>query len=281
MRRVICNVTMSVALCAGLLGVFATPAAAQVAVTGGMDFTNQYMFRGIRQNYAGMSMQPFVDVGGSVFSGDGGLKSVGVNIGSWNAFNTNQIDGFDDEDKWYESDFYAALAFGFSKATLGFTYTAYTSPAEETLYFSTIHELAVKVSVDDSGSLGKAALKPYALMAFELTEDGQADIGAEKGVYLELGVAPGYSGSKASVAFPIKVGLSLKDYYEFGLGEDSKFGFFSAAAIVTVPISSHWNVHGGAEVQAFGENTKLVNAFGDSGDRKGAGIVSIGIGFSY
>jgi len=44
---------MSVALCAGLLGVFAAPAAAQapkVAVTGGVDFSNRYDFRGIRQN---------------------------------------------------------------------------------------------------------------------------------------------------------------------------------------------------------------------------------------
>jgi hypothetical protein len=151
----------------------------------------------------------------------------------------------------------------------------------ENVYFPTIHELAVKVSVDDSGALGKGALKPYALIAFELTEDGQADLGAEKGVYLELGVAPGISGEKASVAFPVKLGLSAKDYYEFASGEDSKFGYFSVGGIVTVPINSNWNVHGGGELQIFGDNTRLINAFGDSGDRRSAGIASIGIGFSY
>ena len=276
--------TMSVALCAGLLGVFAAPAAAQgtkVAVTGGLDFTNQYMFRGIRQNYSGMSIWPFVDLGVPVFSGDGGLKSVNINIGSWNAIHTNQVDGVEGEDKWYESDFYATLGFGFSKATLGITYTAYMSPAEgESVYFPTVHEIAFKVTADDSGALGKAALKPYALVGFELTEDGQADLGAEKGVYVELGIAPGYSGSKASVAFPVKVGLSAKDYYEFG-GEDGKFGYFSVAGIVTVPINSNWNVHGGGELQLFGDRLRAVNAFGDSGDRRYTGIASIGIGFSY
>jgi hypothetical protein len=266
---------------------FATPAAAQgkVAVTGGLDFTNQYMFRGIRQNYSGMAIWPFVDLGVPVFSGDGALKSVNVNIGSWNSFHTDQFDGIEDEDKWYESDFYATLGFGFSKATLGITYTAYMSPAEDIgdipVYFPTIHEIAFKVTADDSGALGKASLKPYVLLGFELTEDGQADLGAEKGVYLELGVAPGFSGDKASVAFPIKLGLSAKDYYEFGSGEDSKFGYFSVAGIATVPINSNWNVHGGAELQFFGDNLRSVNAFGDDADRRYTGIASIGIGFSY
>jgi hypothetical protein len=285
MRRAVCNVILSAALCAGFLAVSATPAAAQVAVTGGLDLTNQYMFRGIRQNYSGMAIWPFVDLGVPVFSGDGGLKSVNINVGSWNSIHTDQFDGVEDEPKWYESDFYATLGFGFSKATLGFTYTAYMSPASvdgvENVYFPTIHELAVKVSVDDSGALGKGALKPYALIAFELTEDGQADLGAEKGVYLELGVAPGISGEKASVAFPEKLGLSAKDYYEFASGEDSKFGYFSVGGIVTVPINSNWNVHGGGELQIFGDNTRLINAFGDSGDRRSTGIASIGIGFSY
>ena len=291
MRRAIRNVIMSAALCAGLLGVSATPATAQdVAVTGGLDFTNQYNFRGIRQNYAGMAIWPFVDLGIPVFSGDGGLKSVNINVGSWNSIHTNQFpdDIATDEDKWYESDFYATLGFGFSKATLGLTYTAYMSPAEDVgdvdVYFKTIHELAVKLGFDDSGALGKAALKPYALVAFELG-DGQADLGLsdEKGVYVELGVAPGYSGDKASVTFPVKIGLSAKDYYKFpGFEDDSKFGFFSVGGIVTVPINSNWNVHGGGELQVFGDNLKVVNrSFDDTDDKKTMGIASIGIGFSF
>ena len=291
MRRAICKVMMSVALCAGFLGVSAAPAAAQdVAVTGGVDFTNQYNFRGIRQNYAGMAIFPFVDLGVPVFTGDGGLKSVNINVGSWNSIHTNQFpdDFLTDEPKWYESDFYATLGFGFSKATLGLTYTAYMSPAEDDgdvdVYFKTIHELAIKLGFDDSGALGKAALKPYALVAFELG-DGQADLGPsdEKGVYVELGVAPGYSGDKASVTFPVKIGLSAKDYYKFpGFAEDSKFGFFSVGGIVTVPINSNWNVHGGGELQMFGDNLKVVNrSFDDTDDKKAMGIASIGVGFSF
>jgi hypothetical protein len=255
----------------------------KVAVTGGLDVTNQYNFRGIRQNRSEVSIWPYVDVGIPAWSGDGGLKAVTVNLGTWNAFHTEiddvtNRDGETTSNKWYESDLYATLALGFSKAALSFNYTSYTSPGN---YFAHVKEFGIKLAVDDSGALGKGALKPYALVAFELTDDGQADAGAAKGTYVELGVAPGYTGSKASIAVPIKVGLSANDYYEFGLGSDETFGYFSIAGVVTVPISSHWNVHGGAELQTFGDRLKAVNGFGDDGDRGYAGIASIGIGFSY
>jgi hypothetical protein len=255
-----------------------------VTVTGGLDFTNQYNFRGIRQNTEGMSIWPFVDVGIPLASGDGALKTVALNLGTWNAFHT-QIDDFTNRDgeltsnKWYESDLYATLGLGFGPTVVSFNYTSYTSPAN---LFAHVKEFGVKLAYDDSGPLGKAALKPYALVAFELSDEGQADAGSEAGTYVELGVAPGYTGSRASVAIPIKVGLSAKDYYEFATGEDSKFGYFSIAGIVTVPIGGGFNIHGGAELQAFGDNNvKAYNGFGDDNDSSIAGIASIGIGFAF
>src|SRR5688572_30620450 len=274
-----------------LVAIGATSAWAQdpaVVVSGGIDFTNQYNFRGIRQNTEGISIWPFVDVGIPLASGDGALKTVSLNLGTWNAFHS-QIDDFVNLDgevtsnKWYESDLYATLGLGFGPTVLSFNYTSYTSPAQ---LFNHVKEFGIKLAFDDSGAMGKGALKPYALVAFELTDEGQADAGSSKGTYVELGVAPGYAGSRASIAFPIKVGLSASDYYEFGklppyTGEDSKFGYFSIAGIVTVPLGSNWNVHGGGEYQIFGDNVRTYNGFGDDGNSRGAGIVSIGIGFSY
>jgi hypothetical protein len=256
-----------------------------VVVAGGLDFTNQYNFRGIRQNTEGMSIWPYVDVGIPLFSGDGSLKAVTLNLGTWNAFHT-QIDDFTNLDgevtsnKWYESDLYATLGLGFGPSVLSFNYTSYTSPAN---LFNHVKELGIKFAYDDSGALGRGALKPYALVAFELDNSGQADAGSQKGTYVELGVAPGYAGSRASIAFPIKVGLSANDYYEFATGEDSKFGYFSVAGVVTVPLGAHFNIHGGGELQTFGGNVKDYNSFGDdASDPSGAaGIASIGIGFSF
>ena len=268
---------------AALVACVAAPASAQVVVTGGVDVTNQYSFRGIRQNTEEVSIWPYVDFGGTVMSGDGGLKTVTLNAGTWNAFHTQisdftNLDGDVSSNKWYESDIYATLGLGFGGGvTLGTTYTSYTSPGN---WFGHVKEIALKLSLDDSAKLGKGALKPYGLVAFELDENGADGVGSQ-GIYIELGVAPGYAGAKASVAFPVKVGLSGNDYYEFGTGEDSTFGYFSAAGIVTVPMGAHFNVHGGVEIQTFGDNVKAYNAYGDDGDRAFATIASIGIGFSF
>jgi hypothetical protein len=256
----------------------ASPAWAQdpppvVVVTGALDVVNQYNFRGIRQNSEGVSIWPYVDFGFTPYRGDGSLKTVGLNLGTWNAFHSQiNEDDFGTGNKWYESDLYATLGLGFGATALAFTYTSYTSPAD---LFSHVKELAVKLSFDDSAALGSGALKPYGLVAFELDDAGQADAGDAKGTYLEFGVAPGYAGSRASLAVPIKVGLSASDYYEFGLPEDSKFGYFSIAGIVTVPLGAHANIHFGGEFQAFGDNLKTYN------DQDTVGIGSIGLGFAF
>ena len=190
-------------------------------------------------------------------------------------------DDFGTGNKWYESDLYATVGLGLRLDRRSrFTYTSYTSPAD---LFAHVKELAVKLSYDDSAQLGRGALKPYLIAAFELDDSGQADAGDSKGTYLELGVAPGYAGARASLAVPIKLGLSASDYYEFGTGEDSKFGYFSVAGIVTVPMGAHANIHGGAEFQVFGDNLKTYNFFGDDDDdpSNSTVILSIGLGFAF
>lgn len=282
-------------LSAVLLGALPATAVAQddpnpgaLTLSGGYDFLNQYMFRGIRQNSTGIAMWPWADLGIAAYSGDGGLKSVGVNLGTWNSLHTGDTGTDGPRAKlWYESDFYAALSLGFGGGVaFTTTYTAYTSPNE---MFSTVKEIMFKLGVDDSGYLGKAAVKPYILVAQEFdAEDispvtglpGQADGGSSAGTYLEIGAGPGYSTSRVSVAVPLKVGLSLGDYYELG-GTDNKFGYFSIAGIVTVPLGGTtkygaWNVHFGGEYQRLGDTTASFN-----GGEKNQGIVSGGIGFSY
>jgi hypothetical protein len=277
--------------CAAILAA-SVPAAAQdsdpnpgaLTITGSYDVLNQYMFRGIRQNSTKLAMWPVFDLGLGAYSGDGGLKSVGINIGSWNSLHTGDtgLDGPSGK-LWYESDFYASFTLGFGGGvSFGTTYTAYTSPNSG---FSTVKEIAVKLAVDDSARLGKGAVKPYVLVAFEMDTGpgtGQADAGGEGGTYVELGVSPGYSGARASVAFPVKVGLSASNYYEHPVsGADNKFGYFSVAALATVPLGGTtrfgaWNVHGGVEYQALGASTKAFNG-GDASQVIG----SFGIGFSY
>ena len=85
----------------------------------------------------------------AVYSGDGGLKSVGLNVGSWNSLHTGSAGCDGPSGKlWYEGDFYATLGLGFGGGvSLGTTYTAYTSPNN---MFSTVKEIAFKLGVDDT-----------------------------------------------------------------------------------------------------------------------------------
>jgi hypothetical protein len=261
------------------------PNPGRMTLTGSFDTVSTYMFRGIRQNSTGVALWPAADLGIALYSGDGGLKSVGVNVGTWNSLHTGDTGSDGPSGKlWYESDFYAALGLGFGKGvTFTTTYTAYTSPNNS---YSTVKEFMFKLGVDDSAYLGKASVKPYVIVAQEFDTEidgltnGQADGGQNAGSYLEIGAAPGYSAPRVGFAVPIKAGFSLGDYYELA-GVDHKFGFFSIAGIVTVPLGGTtgfgaWNVHGGVEYQALGETTEAFNG-GDSSRVIG----SIGFGFTY
>jgi hypothetical protein len=237
-----------------------------ITVTTGLDFASAYFFRGIRQHSGGTIAQPYVDLGVSVGNG------MSLNVGNWDSIHSTASAG-----NWYESDYYGAVTFTAGKLKPGLLYTSYTSPADS---FKTVHELAGVFAVDDSASA--FPLSPKAVLAFELG-DGQADAGAEKGVYLELGIKPGVKlAPKATLLIPVKVGLSLKDYYEDSLigssGGGDGFGFFSSGLQLSVPVASgksgSLEVHGGFDVLWLGDNLKALN----SGD----GVKPIGlIGFTY
>jgi hypothetical protein len=123
---------------------------------------------------------------------------------------------------------------------------------------------------------------PYVLLAQELGKVG-ADGGPNKGTYLELGVGPSWplSGGKATVAIPVKVGLSAHNYYELD-GKDNKFGFLDVGALVTVPLAGipasygAWNVHVGADALTFGDTTKAFNS-----GKKSKGVFLFGFGVAY
>src|SRR5687767_1707962 len=123
------------------------------------------MFRGIRQNVTGVAVQPFADVGVALFTSDEDAgKFITVNIGTWNSLHTGDTGANAPHgNMWYESDFYSTLGVGVGGGfALGATFTAYTSPNGA---FTSVRELAIRASVDDSAALGRASVRPYALFA--------------------------------------------------------------------------------------------------------------------
>lgn len=250
------------------------PNAGALTFTSGVDFPSVYFFRGIRQEAdPKFTLFPYGDGGIALFSGTGAVKSASVNFGVWNSLHTGSsgLDG-GSQRAHYEEDFYTTFALGFGRGvSFGTTYTAYTSANGS---FGTVKEVSFKVAQ-------ASRFAPYGLVAVELS--GQADGGANKGTYGEFGVMPSWplAGGKAIVAIPVKLGLSLKDYYEGETG-DEKLGYLSGGVLATVPLTAipssfgSWNIHGGVDFYRFGDTTKAFNK-GDAGQV----IVMGGIGMTY
>jgi hypothetical protein len=229
----------------------AAPAPAEAApaksytVTTGMDFTSAYLFRGIRQHSGGTIAQPYGDV---AYSKNG----VTFDIGTWNSVHSTAAAG-----NYYERDYFGSVTFTAGKVKPGLLYTQYTSPADS---FATVKELAGTFAIDDSAS--RFPLSPKVVLAFELT-DGQADAGAGKGTYLELGVRPTVKlAPKLTLAIPVKTGLSVHNYYELD-GSDDHFGYFDTGLSLSVPVISGktgtLEVHGGVDLMWLGHHLETIN----------------------
>ena len=292
------------------------PAAAQdgpntgdLHFSGALDFANAYFFRGIRQEADGLIIQPYLDLGVGVYEGEGTVKSLTLNVGTWNSAHHNAVTGSQNPDNrkaWYESDLYATLGFGVAGGvTASMTYTAYMRPNDR---FTTVKEVSFKFAMDDTPWLGnyrQLSSKPYFLLATEFdtgTGTGQADGGfcqgtnqsgcVGAGTYLEFGGAPGFSRYGWNFSVPLKLGIGLIDYYqalfvdENGdvVSMDSKFGFFSVAGVATWPLSAPtsrlgpWNARLSVEYMRLGDMPTYANNNRDDSNQV---TVLGGISFTY
>jgi hypothetical protein len=258
------------------------PNAGKVSLAATYDVTNAYMFRGLRQDDTRVIMFPSAEARFDLHDDTRGVTDVAIRVGTWNSLNTGVTGTQGPSGKlWYESRFYSTVDATFGPGiTVGGTYTAYPSPNNS---FTTVKELAFRVSANERRPIAGLVLRPHALVAFEFDTApgvGQADGGLNGGTYLELGMAPGLTESGYSIVFPVKVGLSLNDYYELA-GVDHPFGFLSIGSIATVPLFRSanygaWDVHGGFEFQSLGDTPE---AFNGGDQSKVIGI--IGFGFSF
>ena len=142
--------------------------------------------------------------------------------------------------------------------------TKFRSPSNDA--FGTVKEITLGLSFDDSERMGTFALSPHGLLAIEL--DGQADggTGEREGVYLELGIEPdlALNNSAVSFVFPVTLGLSLANYYEDALGNDSAYGFFDMGAVASYPLAvsesyGSWKISSGLHLLFLGGSLRTFN----------------------
>ena len=252
------------------------PVAKRVTTTAGFDFASAYMFRGIYQEDQGVIIPPYADVGVQLYHGSGTLSSITANGGIWNSLHSGPSGNDGRGSPWYEADYYGAVTFTMGKWKPGALFTSYTSPNDA---FRTVHEIAAVLAYDDSGS--RFPLSPKMTLAFEL--QGQADGGENQGTYLELAVRPTVKLIDAkrypvSLAIPLKLGLSVQDYYE-GPTPNEHFGYFDTGLIASVPLAfmpagTSWEIHGGVDFLWLGDNLRALNR---SDSSKPVGILGLSV----
>lgn len=250
------------------------PAAAEtvgsaISVQLNLDFSNAYFYRGIRQQDKGLIVQPAARLTTRLVD-DAGLMLDGF-IGTWNSFGPNggtQTGGLIED--WYESDLYAGFTLSHGKLSLTTSYTFLTSPSDA---FQTVQELGFTLALDDSEWMKGLALKPYATLAIETGSNGSDGPDLDNGVYLELGIAPGFSfdmgKTPVTLTFPASVGLSLSDYYQEAGGSDDTFGFAQVGAKASIPLGEPgrfgaWTLNAGVSVLFLGDHTKAYNSGDDT-----------------
>ena len=215
----------------------------------GLDVYSKYVFHGLTLENQGAILQPYADIYFKLYSGEGALTDVSLNLGIWNSFHSHHTVTSSTRG-WFEFDFLAGVSFTFAKNfVFSPSYVYYSSPGD---YFESSHNLRLQLGYNDSDLLGKFALHPYFFAEIEL--DGKAGNGDDEGVYYEVGITPSFEAGPVTIGFPIKAGFGSNDYYS----EDSGYGFFSAGIAASYGLKcipecyGVWTVSAGATYFNFG-----------------------------
>lgn len=244
----------------------------RLSISATSDFTTAYFFRGILQERNGFIWQPAAEAALDLWNGedDAILQDVSLGFGVWNSFQTAKTGATGSgPSNLYETDYYPSLTLGWRGGLeTSVTYNIYTSPNGA---FLTTHEVALGLGYDDSDLLGAWALSPTATFAFETEntsfgdgEDGYAEFGIEPSVALSLPFDPA-GDYPVTASFPLAVGISLYDYYDDGVDNDT-FGFFSFGIATNVPLAfipedfGAWSAGLGINVLVMNDTLKAINS---------------------
>jgi hypothetical protein len=214
-----------------------------ITIAGGVDLYDKYFFRGLTQQTGGMQAQPWGELAIQlVDNGEGPFQNVSFFVGTWASLNTKDLmyanlPALETPTPLYELDIYlgvsASLGAGF---TASVSYINYLYPNSD---ITTIQELDLGFSYDDSEHLGAFALSPYVLLAFEVAGGGSGINQDKNGSYLEIGAEPGYTfnedgSTPVTVSAPIALGMAIgQDYYYGG----DTLGFASIGGSVSAPLA--------------------------------------------
>jgi hypothetical protein len=249
------------------------PNTGRVSLNLGADWYSAYYFRGIATNQnGGNNVQPYGEIGFRLLENLGPLTSLTLSPGIWNNWHSGGglLVEPTDPKFWTEADLYIKLSTTWWEVfTASLTYTYYASPNDTFVSYS---DLGLGFSLNDSKWLGAFALNPSLLFFFET--HGEALVADDKkGIYMGIGLAPGYtffadSMFPVTLSAPMTFGFSVKDYYTVN-GKNQTFGYFSGGPQISMPLKfipatfGSWSFKGGVQFLVLNSNLKEVNTNDD------------------
>jgi hypothetical protein len=272
---------------AALEGEDKAPNTGRVSLSLGADWASAYYFRGIaNEQNGGSNVQPYAEIGFKLLDNVGPLSSLVFAPGIWNNFHYGDGTLVEPSDPrfWFESDLYLKLsASWWDTLTTAVTYTYYTSPNDS---FSTYADVGLSLGLNDAKWLGDFALNPSLLFAFETKGEALASDTGRKGIYMGIGLAPGYtffadSSLPLNVSAPLTFGFSLKDYYTVD-GKSQGFGYFSGGPLFTAQLKfipstfGNWALRAGVQFLVLNTNLEKVNT-----NDSFVPIGSVGVAMTY
>jgi hypothetical protein len=150
---------------------------------------------------------------------------------------------FTGREKFYELDFRGgAVAHIFERWSVGM---AYTFRVAINKIVRDVQQLEFRIEFDDRDPAYGFQLSPYALIIVEV--EGETDAGNlghhvfAVGRLLELGIEPEFevlriANRPLTVSVPVKIGLSLADYFERADGQDETFGYVDLGVEASYPV---------------------------------------------
>lgn len=257
----------------------------RISLALGADWVSAYYFRGIVfQESGGDNVQPYLEVRFRLLEDLGPLTSLTLAGGVWNSFHSGGglLTEPSDPKWWFEANLDARLTATWWKVlTTGVTFTYYDSPNNS---FGSLADIALNFALDDSKWLGAFALNPSAVFAFQ-TKGHFVPSADTNGIYMGLGLAPGYTFLKDSkypvnVSLPMTFGFSVRNYYTTADGQNQTFGYFQGGPLITMPLKfvpkdfGQWTFKAGVQFLSLNSNLKKIDGQKD-------GFVPIGsVGFS-
>jgi hypothetical protein len=246
------------------------------------DLSNAYYFRGILNERDGVVAQPWAELYLNLYSSETGpIRDVTIGGGAWSSFHSEKTLAAHSPESLYETDLYPMLSIGLPGG-VSFTtiYYFYTSPNGA---FPTVQELNFKLAWDDSETLGRFALSPWVNLAIETDRSSR---GSRKGQGIQLGIAPTLFALEnerfpLELTFPIELGLSIDDYYEFdNESNDDGFGYVSWGVTARLPLTfvpasyGSWSLIATGKGYHFSDSLEEANE-GDHLQAQGVGSLAL------